>query len=91
MNFIHESNRVYSLDEKNNIIAEITFPPYGDCVVINHTFVDDSLRGQGVAGMLVKEAYNEIKKANKKAKVTCSYAIKFFEKNKEFADILSEI
>jgi len=91
MNFITESERVYVTDDKEKIIAEINFPAVGtDTVDINHTFVDSSLRGQGIAAKLIEHAYNEIKRQNKRAIPTCSYVLKWFSEHEEYNDILRE-
>lgn len=90
MNFIYETNRIYACDEKGELIAEVTFPFVSDHVVnINHTFVHDSLRGQGVANKLLIEVANKLKLENIKAQATCSYAKQWFEKNVEYSDIYS--
>jgi predicted GNAT family acetyltransferase len=91
MDFKHESNRIYLNNERGAMIAEVTFPDVRDGVVnINHTFVDDSLRGQGIAGKLMVEAAEKLRKENKKAILTCSYAVGWFGKNKEYDDILDK-
>jgi predicted GNAT family acetyltransferase len=38
-----------------------------DVVNINHTFVDNSLRGQGIAGQLMKQTAEYLRQNNKKA------------------------
>ena len=87
--FIEEKNRIYMEDEKGRVIAEITYPDVDeDTVNINHTFVDDSLRGQGIAGQLVEAAAVKAEKENKKIIPTCSYAIHWFEKHQEYASLL---
>lgn len=89
MNFIFEENRIYFNDENGKLLAEITFPFLSESAVnINHTFVDDSLRGQGIASKLVQAAADEIRKRNLKAHVSCSYAVKWFEKHTEYNDII---
>ncbi|MGN0621655.1 MAG: GNAT family N-acetyltransferase, partial [Porcipelethomonas sp.] len=61
MNFKIESNRILKEDENGKVIAEITFPETEKGIFcIDHTFVDDSLRGQGVAGQLVQLAVDKI-------------------------------
>lgn len=46
MEFKTESNRIFKEDESGKVIAEITFPETETGVFcIDHTFVDDSLRG----------------------------------------------
>jgi predicted GNAT family acetyltransferase len=89
MNLVSEYNRVYANDDTGRLIAEVTFPPAGvGLVEINHTFVDESLRGEGAAGRLMNAAYERIKADGKKAKVTCSYAAKWFAGNADKRDIL---
>lgn len=89
MDFIVEKNRVYAKNDKGDVIAEVDFPENIDGVLdINHTFVDDSLRGQGVAGKLLEKAVQEIRKQGKKAAASCSYAKVWFEKHPENQDLL---
>lgn len=88
MDFIYESDRVYAMDENSKIIAEINFPKENGVCNINRTFVDESLRGQGVAGKLMEAAVKAIRDQGKKAAATCSYAVKWFEKHPEISDLL---
>ena len=82
MQYIKEEGRIYSINEQGKIVAEITFQELGQGIFnINHTFVDDSLRGQGIAQKLVEMAIEEIKKKNGKVEATCSYAKHYLEKN----------
>lgn len=89
MNFIHESNKIYMNDENNHMIAVVTFPKEKENVVnIDHTYVDSSLRGQGIAGKLMEETVAQLRESNQKAKASCSYAVKWFEEHPECADVL---
>jgi predicted GNAT family acetyltransferase len=89
MNFIHEQNKIYLNDDNNHMIAVVTFPKIQDNVVnIDHTYVDNSLRGQGIAGKLMEEAVTQLRENNQKAKLSCSYAVKWFEDHPECSDIL---
>ena len=89
MNFIEESNRIYCKDSQGKVIAEVTFPDIRYHVVnLNHTFVDSSLRGQGIAGKMMEEAAQKIRRDGKKVIPTCSYAVKWFEKNPQYADLI---
>ena len=90
MEFTKNENRIFANDENGKLIAEITFPAISDTAVdINHTFVDDSLRGQGIAGQLMLAAVDSIRAQGKKAIATCPYAVKWFEKNSDFSDLLA--
>ena len=82
MNFKIENNRIFQEDETGQVIAEITFPETSHGVfVIDHTFVDSSLRGQGIASKLVQAAVDEIKKRGGHVKATCSYAAKWLSEH----------
>ncbi|MCL2864178.1 MAG: N-acetyltransferase [Lachnospiraceae bacterium] len=90
MEFKYEKNRIYSTNDSGVLLAEITYPDTKEGFVdINRTFVDPSLRGQGIAGKLMKMACEEIKKQGKKAVLSCPYAIKWIAENKEYQCILS--
>lgn len=81
MKYIFEPNRIL-YQEKDKLLAEITFPEIQKGVFcINHTFVDTSLRGQGIASKLVEMAVQEIQKQNGMVTATCSYAQKWLDKH----------
>ena len=89
MEFKHEKSRIFLNNEEGKTIAEVTFPETSDNTVdINHTFVDGSLRGQGIADKLLSELAQELKSNNKKAVASCSYAEVWFEKHPEYEDLL---
>ena len=91
MNFIHDVNKIYLNDENNRMVAVVTFPKVKDNVVnIDHTYVDSSLRGQGVAGKLMEEAVSHLREYELKAKLSCSYAAKWFEEHPECSDVLDK-
>ena len=91
MNFIHEQNKIYLNDDNNHMIAVVTFPKEKENVVnIDHTYVDNSLRGQGIAGKLMEETVAQLRENNLKARASCSYASKWFEEHPECADVLDK-
>lgn len=87
MDFIYEKSRIFLNDGQGKLIAEITFPEISTGVVdINHTFVDESLRGQGFAGKLMQAAIEQIEKDEKQFFASCSYALRWLEKNPQYKD-----
>lgn len=87
--FIEEHNRIYMKNDAGEMIAEITFPDIdAQTVNINHTYVDGSLRGKGIASELVKAVAEKIRAEKKKIIPTCSYAVTWFEKHTEYNDLL---
>ena len=88
MPFKIESNRIY-YEQNGQVLAEITFPALPDgSVNIDHTFVDESLRGQGVAGHLMEQTVQTLRATGRKAVATCSYAKKWLATHEEARDIL---
>ena len=90
MNFCKESGRIFALDESGKLLAEVTFPEQEGVAVINHTFVDRSLRGHGVAEQLLHEVANTLRQEGRKAKPTCTYAMHWFEIHPEEQDLLDQ-
>ena len=87
MDFQKETGRIYA-EKEGKLVAEITFPEEDGVAVIDHTFVDDSLRGQGVAGQLVRAAADQIRDQGKKARAVCTYAQAWFQRHPEERDLL---
>ncbi len=89
MNFTHNKNQIALFSEAGDLLAEITFPNIDETTVdVNHTFVDSSLRGQGIAGKLMQELVSDLEANNLKAVPTCSYAQGWFEKHPEYAHLV---
>ena len=69
------------LDDEGSVIAEILFPKINDdTICITHTYVDDSLRGQGIAKKLVEKVIKIAEDEGYKITATCSYARSYFNK-----------
>lgn len=84
MNYKHEEGRIYSLDEAGELNAEVTYTMAdAKTAVICRTFVSPELRGQGVAGELLKLAAEHLREKGFKAYASCPYAHAWFEKHKD--------
>lgn len=88
MKFSQQPGRIFVRDENGKLLAEVTFPEREGVAVINHTFVDDSLRGQGVAGQLLQAVADTLRREGRKARPTCSYAVHWFATHPEEQDLL---
>ena len=62
----------------------------GSRVIIDHTDVDDRLRGQGAGRQLVKAAVEWARRENVKLMPLCPFARSVFDKTPEFADVLAK-
>lgn len=72
------------IEEQGKRIAEITFPIVKGHPCINHTYVDDTLRGQGIASQLVERAVKELVEEKQSFYVTCDYAVLWLQKHPEY-------
>ena len=80
MHFITEENRIICIDDEKQV-GEVCFPETEKGVYdINHTFVDSSMQGKGIAAQLVALAIEEIKRKGGKITASCSYAKRYMEK-----------
>lgn len=91
MEFLYESQRIYVKDASGKMIVEATFPLIKEGVGnVDHTYVDPSLRGQGIANTLMHKVYEYAKERGLKLVATCPYAIVWFKKHQEQNDVLDE-
>ena len=84
MHFLEEKNRFYQKDIHGNLISEVTFTDDGSTLILDHTFVDSTYRGQGIAGKLVALVVEKARKEGKKIIPLCSFAKKEFERKPEY-------
>ena len=88
MEFIHEGKAFRHYNAAGEMDAEITYASKGEGVIeANHTFVDSSLRGQGVARQLVDKLADFARAESLKIHPTCSYVVALFEKSTEYDDV----
>ncbi len=89
MKIQEQEGRFFINDENGNLLAELTYT--GEEVWhINRTFVDESLRGQGIAGKLMEAAVAKARADRRKIVPVCSYAVKAFEQNESYKELLAE-
>lgn len=89
MNYIYTPVELYANNDKGQKVVSIKIPIYKDgSVNITSVFVDETLRGQGIASDAMTALYNHLKQNNLKAFATCPYAVVWFKRNQQYQDIL---
>lgn len=89
MEFTKGDNKFYHQNDKDEEIAVITYKPADDSdeiVEADHTFVDPSLRGQGIAEQLVERLVEEMEEEGKKIKPVCPYVVNLFDRKPDKYD-----
>lgn len=88
--FLFDENRFYLAGDQDQPLAEIHFERVGSgLLVIDHTFTDPALRGQGIARKLVERTARYAREEGFKVKATCPYAKKVL-REEAFSDIYTE-
>jgi predicted GNAT family acetyltransferase len=91
LDYQYEANRIFAKDTDGRLLAEIKFPASGrGRVDFTSTFVDPSLRGQGIADQMVRAAIAEIRRQGAKAVATCPYVKVWFDRHPEESDLLTD-
>lgn len=92
MDWKYENERIYSVDENGELMAEATFVhKKNDEINIDHVYVNPKLRGQGVASKIMVAVVDYLREKELKATATCSYANGWLKKNSElYADVISK-
>jgi len=79
---------VFALDREGRRVAEMTYRRLdGSRVVIDHTFVDPSLRGHGVARQLLDAAVAWARNTGTQLEATCSYDVVQFARDASLRDV----
>ena len=70
-------------------LAEMTYTVAGSRVIIDHTTVDDALRGTGAGAKLVEAAVQWARAENVKLMPLCPFAKSVFDKTPQYGDVLA--
>jgi uncharacterized protein len=84
-----ETNGRYVLTAENGVEAKLTYIIGAPGVItIDHTFVPDQFRGQGIAAALVARAIEDARQNGTRIIPQCSYVAAQFRRHPEWADLL---
>ncbi len=91
MEFKSNEKKMWLEDADGREIALLDYPEVKPGVVcFAHTEVSPELGGQGIAAKITQAAADKLRSDGRKAVLTCSYAIKWFSKHPEYADVLED-
>lgn len=92
MNIQQEDNTkkgVFYIEQDGSRIAQMTYTYAGpNKIIIDHTEVDESLKGQGVGYKLVDAAVGFMRENDLKVIPLCPFAASVFKKKTEYSDRL---
>lgn len=84
-----EEKGFFYIEEEGKVLAKMTYVWAGtDRIIIDHTEVDDVLRGKGAGKMMVSKAVDFAREKGIKIVPLCPFARSVFNKVKEFQDVM---
>ena len=86
----HTGHRgAFFVEEDGRRLAELSYTVAGSKVILDHTDVDDSLRGTGTGRKLVAAAVDWAREEEVRLLPLCPFARSVFDKTPEFGDVLA--
>jgi len=85
-----ESKGSFFVERNGETLARMTYSKAGaDKIIIDHTEVDASLKGEGAGKKMVLESVRYARENDLKIIPLCPFAKSVFEKNEDLADVLA--
>lgn len=90
INHEHAGHRgAFFIERDGERLAQMSYTVAGSRVIIDHTDVDDRLRGTGTGKKLVQAAVEWARHENVRLMPLCPFARSVFEKTPEWKDVLA--
>lgn len=84
----NQAERQFLIQDSGKLIAEMTYSITRESLyIIDHTFVDENYRGQGLAEQLMSTVVEYAREHDIKLIPLCPFAKKQFETKPEYADV----
>jgi predicted GNAT family acetyltransferase len=84
----NEDLQRYEILLESEKVGHADYKVDGDVLVFDHTEVDPAQQGKNLAGILMREALDDVRERGLKMRPVCSYVVKFVERFDEYADLV---
>ncbi|MET9350778.1 GNAT family N-acetyltransferase [Streptomyces termitum] len=88
---LNDARHRYEILVEGALAGFTSFRDREDRRVFFHTEIDDAYAGQGLAGILVQYALDDVRATGKRIVPVCPYVAKFLKKHEEFADLTDPV
>ncbi len=85
---LHQPEQQRFFTEVEGVQAVLEYQLRGTQMVITHTGVPDAIGGRGIAGELVRAAFQYARQAGHSVRPACSYAAAWAERHPEYSQLL---
>lgn len=82
-----DEHRYELLDDSGTVLGYLEYLVREDFIVLPHTEVDRSLRGQGWGDRLVRHALDDLRTKGAKVYPTCPFVDRWMQRHEEYEDL----
>lgn len=86
-----EPGNRYVLRRAGEHIGILEYRPVGDVLEVVEVRIFAGIRGEGLGGVLAREALVDVREHGRKVHPSCPYLRSFIEDNQEFADLVADL
>jgi uncharacterized protein len=88
--FVSERSRYELVDQdQRETVGYLEIQDRGEAAAIPYVFVDPALRGRDLGARLVRGSLDDLRRKGKKVIPICPFAVQFFRRNPDYADMLA--
>ncbi|HZF64238.1 MAG TPA: GNAT family N-acetyltransferase [Chitinophagaceae bacterium] len=84
-----DAKGMFFIQGDDGVLAEIVYAVTGNKMIIEHTEVDEELRGENIGFQLVSHVVDYARTHQHKVVPVCGFAKAVFDKKPEFRDVLA--
>lgn len=85
----NESASRYELRVDGELVGIADYSERGDVIVIPHTEIDPSRRGEGLGAVLVQGTLDDVRAAGRHVVPACWYVAQFIDENPSYKDLVA--
>ncbi|MBO0693624.1 MAG: N-acetyltransferase [Acidimicrobiaceae bacterium] len=85
-----EGRRRYAILVDGKAAGVADYLEQGETVELPHTYVDPARRGQGLAGILIRHAVDDVVASGRKVIPTCPYVQAWLDSHPDYADCVAD-
>jgi uncharacterized protein len=85
----HGHRGAFFVEREGKRLGELTYTVAGSRVILDHTTVDEALRGTGAGRALVEAAVQWARTGDRRLMPLCPFARSVFDKTPEYRDVLA--
>lgn len=76
-------------DGEPAVVGFLDYSVQGRLIVLNHTEVDPASKGQGIGSVLVRGAFDDIRRKGLRAVPVCPFVRAWVDRNPDYSDVVS--